>query len=547
MSFVADILQSLQRAASQTVVQEARRDGLVGATGEQLLELVSQARAFLRRGGFSQGNRCVLVAPNGIQWIAADLAVMAEGGIVVPMYARQAAEELVAMMADCDPAVIVCGDGELLDAVRSAGPRLPAPHLLEQMFEAAGPSASDGVPIEPHQPVTIIYTSGTSGQPKGVMLTAGNLDHMLRCTSSRLDQLLGGLGERERIFHYLPFCFCGSWILLLTALRRGSVLTLSTDLEHLREEMTLARPHFFMNVPTLLERIRRGVQESVESRGGFAKRTLEGATAAWSRRSDGKLSLSDCWRLWLADMVLFRTVRKRISPSLRALVCGSAPLSEATQQFFMMMGVEVLQVYGLTETTAICTMDVPGQVKPGCVGRAIDGVKMRLGDQDEIQVKGPNVFAGYWNRPDETAAAFVDGWYRTGDQGEVDAEGAWRVIGRLKNLIILNSGHNIAPEPLEDALLPMIEGAQQVLVVGNDRSYLSAIITGTARRDLVGTALDRLNIQLPHYKRIRAFHLCTEAFTQAGGLLTANGKPRRDAIARRFATEIDEMYQRRAS
>ena len=142
-----------------------------------------------------------------------------------------------------------------------------------------------------------------------------------------------------------------------------------------------------------------------------------------------------------------------IGPNLKALICGSAPLSLETQLYFMMLGIPVLQVYGLTETTGICTMDDPRHVEPGRVGPAIRGIEMKLGENDEILVRGPNIFPGYWNRPQETAKVLRDGWFHTGDQGEVDAAGNWRIIGRIKNLIILSSGHNIAPEPIEDEVL----------------------------------------------------------------------------------------------
>src|SRR3984893_3031980 len=141
-----------------------------------------------------------------------------------------------------------------------------------------------------------------------------------------------------------------------------------------------------------------------------------------------------------------------------------------------MLGIPVLQVYGLTETTAICTMDDPRHVEPGRVGPAISGVDMKLGEIEEVLVRGPNVFPGYWNRPEETAKALRDGWFHTGDQGEADAKGNWKIAGRIKSLIILGSAHNIAPEPIEEKILEQLQGAQQVVLVGNGRGYLSAIV-----------------------------------------------------------------------
>jgi long-chain acyl-CoA synthetase len=167
---------------------------------------------------------------------------------------------------------------------------------------------------------------------------------------------------------------------------------------------------------------------------------------------------------------------------------------------------------------------------------------MKLGEGNEILVRGPNIFAGYWNRPQETQKVIDNGWFHTGDQGDIDADGNWAVIGRLKNLIIPSSGHNIAPEPIEEMVLKNLPGAQQMVVVGNGRSYLSAIITGDVSVEQVESALKTVNAQLPHYKCIRAFHVDSQPFTIENGLLTANGKLKRDLIAATYKEQIEGMY-----
>ena len=213
-----------------------------------------------------------------------------------------------------------------------------------------------------------------------------------------------------------------------------------------------------------------------------------------------------------------------------------------------MLGIPVLQGYGLTETTGICTLDDPRiPVEPGHVGQAVPGIEMRIGDNDEILVRGPNLFAGYWQRPEEMAKVMSDGWFHTGDQGEVTVGGNWRIIGRIKNLIILNSGHNIAPEPIEDRLQQLLPGAQQVVLVGNGKGYLCALVTGTVSDDLAQAAIEKINPELPHYRQIRNFVVLHDVFTAENGLLTANGKLRRDAISARFAGEIAAMYGRKAT
>jgi long-chain acyl-CoA synthetase len=309
--------------------------------------------------------------------------------------------------------------------------------------------------------------------------------------------------------------------------------------------MRLAAPDYFLNVPALLERMRKAVDEQLWKTGGFPLKVYAKAKGAWSRRQESKARAGDGLWLGLANRLVFPTIRKKmIGGKLRALICGSAPLSVETQLFFMMLGIPVLQVYGLTETTAICTMDDPNvPVIPGRTGPAISGVEMKVAENAEIIVRGPNVFPGYWNRPEETAKVLRDGWFHTGDQGEVDANGNWKIVGRIKSLIILGSGHNIAPEPIEDKILRELPSASQVVVVGNGRGYLAALITGKVSSEKTQAALYLVNPELPHYKQVRAFLLIEDAFSIESGMLTANGKLKRDLIAERFRDEIDAMYE----
>ncbi|MFQ5816748.1 MAG: AMP-dependent synthetase/ligase [Terriglobia bacterium] len=546
-NFLETIFHRLAQAPDKPVLQEVREGRIVSASGSELLASIRVARAFLAQAGLKKGERCVLLAHNSIRWTALNLASMAAGILVVPLYARQSPAELVAMMKDCSPSRICCGDETLRDTIARTWPGAPPMALLEEIFAGDVTSAVVEAPraLTDTDPITIIYTSGTSGEAKGVVLTVGNLNHMLPCTTARLDVLMGSQEKPEQVFHYLPFCFAGSWILLLTCLSRNSVLTLSTDLRKLADEMKLAAPHYFLNVPALLERICAGVEEQLKQRGGIAQTLYEKAKAAWVRRHAREAAFFDPLWLALGKTLVFPTIKKKIGPNLKALICGSAPLAKETQLFFMMLGLPVLQVYGLTETTAICTLDHPQQVEPGRVGPAIAGIEMKLGEHDEILVRGPHIFPGYWNRPQETAKVLRDGWFHTGDQGEVDAAGNWRISGRLKNLIILSSGHNIAPEPIEDMLLRLLPGAQQVLVVGNGRSFLAVLVTGTVTPDQVKAALARVNPHLPHYKRIHTFHIHEEPFTIENGLLTANGKLKREAIAARFQAQLEAMYQER--
>ncbi|HXA00014.1 MAG TPA: AMP-binding protein [Candidatus Dormibacteraeota bacterium] len=550
-NFLETIFGQLQRSADRVILREVRGEQIVSVTGRELFDRVQSVRSFLRARGIQPGDRCALLGANSITWIACDLALMAEKAIVVPLYSRQAATDLVGMLKDCGPRLLLVGDESLGAAVVNAWSDAPSIVLLDDAVR--GKSTDRPVEKAPllrndADLITIIYTSGTSGEPKGVCLTTANLTHMIGCTTDRLEQLMAGHREPDRIFHYLPLNFAASWIVMLSALTRESEFTLSTDLNKLADEIRIAAPNYFLNVPTLLERVRRGVEENIAKQAAPIRYLYKRAKEAWQHQHAGRKRAFNGFWLGIGSLFILGKIKARFGTHLMALICGSAPLAPETQQFFLMLGIPVMQGYGLTETTGICTLDDPRiAVEPGHVGQAVPGIEMRIGENEEILVRGPNLFVGYWNRPEETGKVMQDGWFHTGDQGEVTVGGNWRIIGRIKNLIILNSGHNIAPEPIEDRIMQLLPEAQQVVLVGNGKGYLCALVTGDVTDDLVQSVLDKINPELPHYRQIRNFVALKEAFTAENNLLTANGKLRRDAINTKFAAEIAAMYGRKAT
>lgn len=547
-NFLENSFERLEKAADRVVLREIRGEQFVDVKGGELLEQVARARGYLRELGVQPGDRCALLGPNSIQWVAIDFALMAEKAIVVPLYARLSVLEVVTMMKDCTPRFLFVSDAVLGESVAQAWSDAP-PRILFAEALAKKP-ASKPVAGAPNARadkdlVTIIYTSGTSGEPKGVCLNTANLNFMIGCTTGWIDELGWSEPEPMRVFQYLPVTFAASWIVLLSCLSKETVLTLSTDLNKVADEIRLSAPHYFFNVPALLERVRRGVEETISKRGSAIRKTYRNACVAWKKQQEGQGG-GGLW-LTVGRALIFNKIRARFGGSLRGLVCGSAPLAPETQEFFAMLGIPIWQVYGLTETCGICTMDDPRiESEPGRVGQAIPGIELMVGENDEIVVRGPNVFLEYWNRPEETAQATQGGVFHTGDQGEMNSKGNWRISGRIKNLVILNSGHNVAPEPIEEKIIERIPGAQQVVVVGNGRGYLCALVTGTVGADAVQAAIDQVNCDLPHYRQVRNFTVLKDTFTAESGLLTTMGKLRRDAIATRFRDEIDQMYSKQA-
>lgn len=548
MHFVQRFFSNLESWPDRLFAIEVHGTKLVSTEGRRLRAMIEIARRSLRARGVAQSDRVVFVAPNSTRWIATDLALLAEGVTVVPMYARQAAHELAGMALDADPKLIVVGDESLRAALV---PELEAKGvtasvaLVAELFEGEAPKELEPPrALRADDVVTIIYTSGSSGEPKGVMTSVANVEHMLPVLDVKLTELAGAPGGMDRVFHYLPFCFAGSRMVLWACLFRANGIFMSTSLENLAQELQTARPEYFLNVPALLERIKNGVEKKLAERAAPIRGLYARAIDGWRRERRGDASTADRAALFVAKRVIFAAIRKQIGEQIKGLICGSAPLPEEVQAWFVeLLGIPVFQVYGLTETTAIVTIDRPDASVPGRVGHAIRDCDIKLGDEGELLVRGPNIFPGYFRREAATRESFTeDGWFRTGDQCTIDERGNLAVIGRVKNLLVPTSGHNVAPEPLEERVLAKVPGVEQAVVLGHARPFLTVLVTGSLSDAELRRGLDAVNEGLPHYRRLRAGFVAPEKLTPENGLLTANQKLRRRAIEQRFAQEIDALY-----
>lgn len=537
MHFLERIFSHLEQQPERSKLIEVRGTELVEHDGKRLLELIARARGFLASKGMKPGDRVALLAPNSARWVCADLAALALGGIVVPLYDKQAPEELAVMLRSAQPTVLLAGSTALADSIAKAWPEHGVIAVFDEVF-AHAPAPGPLHPIGEADPVAIIFTSGTSGEPKGVVLNRANVDYMIPQTIERLSKV-AGKDRLDRVFHFLPFCFAASRMMLWTQMSRPNPLMISTDLTDLVREMGTAKPNYYLNVPAVLERIRNGVGNKLRERGGMAAALYERGVRA--HLSPQTASFADRVALMLARSIVFPKVKANIGENLEFLISGSAPLNEDTQRWFQMLGIPVYQAYGLTETTGIVTLDEPARVEAGRVGVALPGLEMKISEEGELLVRGPNIFAGYWNKPEETKKVLVDGWFHTGDQVDIEA-GNLKIVGRIKNLIVPESGHNIAPEPLEEKFLAACPAATQCVVVGHARPFVAILVPGHPDPALVEAALAVVNEKLPAYRRIKKAIYVDTAFSPENGLLTANQKLRRAVIEKHFAKEIDAAY-----
>jgi long-chain acyl-CoA synthetase len=550
MTSLRRTLDRLEANRDRVALQEVLRGKGTPVSAGAILDRIAAARAFLRDLGLAKGDRCVLLAQNSANWIALTLALRAEGLVNVPLYVQRPMDELTAIISQCEPALVCGDDSELLARLASQIGSDVSFATLTEVTSARGstlrqaqgrPEQSRGATSSPRavlnsaRPelvegraddlVAIIYTSGTSGEPKGAVLTNGSVEHVIACAGARLD----GLGIREspeQVFHYLPFCFAGSWILMLTCVSRDALVSLSLDPKaSLIDDLAAVAPHYLLNVPIVLERIRARVEEQIASR----PRVVQ-----WALRQA------------VLRPLLHRQIRQRFGARLRGLICGSAPLARETQEWFQTIGIPVYQVYGLTETTAVCTIDRedPSQVVAGRVGFAIDGVELRRDETGEILARGPNIFAGYWRNPQATARVLSNGWLRTGDHGDVDAQGNWHIAGRVDSLIVRPNGHKVAPERLEEMLASRLPSAQHVVVVDDGGRGLMAVVAGTVSDAEAAEAIAWVNARVAPHEAIRAARIHGQPFTIENAMLTANGKIKRDRVAvwcRRETSRADSV------
>lgn len=542
MSFIDTIFETLRALGDQPSIVEIHGAARKTTSARELLDLQSHVRGYLELLGVKPGDRVALFAPNSARWAACDLAILAHGGIVVPLYARQDPDELAVMTRDCTPTLVLAATEALAEGLKRSWPEHCPVAVFDEVF-ATTPSSAPRHVRSPEEPVTLIYTSGTSGTPKGVITTRQNVDFMIPQTVSSLAEIKGDRRGADAVFHYLPFCFAGSRIMLWTQLYRGNPLMVSTDLTDLVRELGTAAPHYYLNVPALLERVKNGVYAKLRERGGLVLTMYKEGLAGMQAIARGEASLTD--RLWakVAAKFVFPKIKAQIGANLEFLICGSAPLNPDTQRWFELIGIPVYQIYGLTETTAIVTIDRPEKAVPGRVGPAIPGCEIKITGEGELLIRGPNIFPGYWNKPAETAEALVDGWLHTGDQADLDADGNLRIIGRVKNILVPESGHNVAPEPIEQLLLGHLPAAEQAVLIGHARPYLTVIVTGPVDKAAIETAIEQVNAEVPHYRKIRKHLHVAEPLTIESGLLTANQKLRRRAIEAHFKPLLDQLYE----
>ena len=547
--------------------------------GEFDHDVLTVARGLVARG-VAVGDRVAIMSRTRYEWTLLDFALWAVGAVPVPVYETSSPEQVRWILSDGGVRLAIVETPAHADAVRQVRDELPeleevlviTAGAVSDLRAAAGPVATRDVlarrdAVRRDDLATIVYTSGSTGRPKGAELTHGNFAHLALNARLALPELLEDGSPRTVLF--LPLAHVFARLIQVAVVGSSAVLGHLPDVKTLVADLGTFRPTFLLAVPRVFEK----VYNSAEQRAGTGlRRRVFGWAAqvagAYSRAlDDGRVPAGLRARRAVADRLVLRTLRAAMGGRLRYAISGGAPLGERLGHFFRGAGLVVLEGYGLTETTAPTAVNLPSDLQVGTVGPPFPGTQVRVDDDGEVFVSGPHVFRGYRGRPDLTAEALTDGWFRTGDVGVLTG-GHLRITGRTKEIIVTAGGKNVAPAPLEDRLRahPILS---QVVVVGEGRPFVGALVTldaemlpgwlatqglppmsaAAARTDgrvlaALDAAVEEANGSVSRAESIRRIRVLEGDFSEANGYLTPSLKVRRDAVVTDFADDIDALYER---
>lgn len=562
-----------------------------GISYNVLNESVNRIAASLIHLGIEKGDRVAIFSGNRPEWIMSDLAVLRLGGIVVPIYQTLPSSSVAYIMNDSGSKLIFVENAELfsvIDGVRSEIPCLTHivvfdPHELDDQKDFLSFSDLQGdteKPIEENlfedlslpakdDPATIVYTSGTTGEPKGAVLSHWNIVSNAFPAMRRFQY-----SSEDVTLSYLPLCHmfertCGNYTFLFT----GGRIAYAKDMSTIVEDVQTIQPTILIAVPRIIEKVHEAVEKKVLESPLVRRRLVLAAIETLNKHANLKykglkIPLSLRVKRFFYDAAVASKFRKIAGSNLRLLVSGGAPLDRKIAKTLYVLGFNILEGYGLTETSPVVCVNTVEDNRLGTVGKPLEGVEVKIVKNNEILVRGPNVMMGYFNKPEETARAIdKEGWLHTGDQGRFDESGNLIITGRIKELIVTSYGKNVAPVPVE-AKITRSGYIEQAVLFGDNRKYVTALIVPQREsierwamerklftdnyeellkkeeiQGLIAKEMEKATGDVPNFAKVKAFTLLPDVFTVDNHLLTPTLKLRRSKIFERYRDEFDSMYQ----
>ncbi|MFC5998934.1 AMP-dependent synthetase/ligase [Quadrisphaera sp. GCM10027208] len=551
---------------------------------EFLAEVTGLAKGLIA-AGVQPGDRVGLMARTRYEWTLIDFANWFAGAVTVPIYETSSAEQVQWILGDSGAVACFVETSSHAATVASARDKLPALRDVWQIdsgavaeVTAAGTEVDDATVEERrriaglHDLATIIYTSGTTGRPKGCELTHGNFVVLSKNAVARLHEVVDyRVDDTEAsALMFLPLAHVLARFIQVLNVAAAVTMGHTPDVKNLMPDLASFRPTYVLAVPRVFEKVYNSAEQKAEADGrGNIFRRAAAVAIDYSRALDsGGPGLGLRIQHAVFDRLVYGKIRQALGGRAKYAISGGAPLGERLGHFFRGIGLVVLEGYGLTETTAPTSVNTPELIKIGTVGPQLPGNSVKIADDGEILIKGPHVFRGYWNNEAATKEAFdEDGWFKTGDLGELDEDGFLRITGRKKEILVTAGGKNVAPAALEDRIRahPLVD---QCLVIGDQKPYIAALITldpemlptwlsnhgkpemtpAEAAQDpdvraAIQSAIDEANASVSRAESIRKFEILHSELTEGSGHLTPSLKLKRSEVLKDFAHKVDEMYK----
>ncbi len=583
-------LQSVDTHKDRTCFLYKKGDVWEKMTWHEAEKKVQSIALGLKAVGVKKGDMVAIFSTTRVEWTLSDIAILSLGAVTVPIYQSNTAEQAGYIIQNSESKVILVEDKKLLDRVtanevnfsclqkvilfcgKSSGTNVMT---LEQLMalghdDAKGKKAwrENISHIEPTQLATLVYTSGTTGPPKGAMLTHGNfLAEVQAC------QELFNISDQETSIVFLPLAHILARVMQFFQLAVGFEQAYAESIDKLIDNLSEVKPHFFVAVPRIFEKVYERVISQVEAGSPAKKILFQLATQLGKNISAKRQKKQMVWPHQallgeLASRVVFSKLRARLGGRLKYAVSGGAPLAQEIAEFFDAAGILILEGYGLTETSAAINCNTTSHYRFGTVGHVISQAKIKIASDGEICVKGPVVFQGYYKDKEATEKVLgSDGWFKTGDIGVIDNDGFLKITDRKKDIIVTAGGKNIAPQNIEN-LLKTIPLISQVMVHGDRRKYLSALVTLTpasveefAKKEgiafasypelvshpkiqqMIKHSIDEKNKTMASYESIKKFAILSQDFTQETGELTPTLKVKRKFVTDKYKDVIESLYQ----
>lgn len=541
----------------------------------ELVDTVQDMARGLRLRGVQAGDRVGLISSTRQEWVLADLAILTLDAVTVPIYPSVPPDQVAYIVEDAGIRLVIAENDRQASKIPpgteilTIDPSSTGVASLGSLQESLGAVAV--ATAQRHDLVTLVYTSGTTGLPKGVRLTHGNILANIEDIDHALQDVSGAsVTEQDVVLSFLPLSHILERMTHFFFLGRGVEVAYARSTDLLTEDMPTVKPTIMVSVPRVFEKIYGQVWKRVKSQSPIRQQVFQMAVELGRRRyqqlASGRPISSWMDKLnHLFDGLAFRPIRAAVGGRLRLVISGGAPLASEIGQFFFVVGVPVLEGYGLTETSPVLAVNVPPVPRYGTVGKPLPRVEIAIAEDGEILARGPNISPGYWNRPDETAQAFQDGWFHTGDVGRLTEDGYLRVTDRKKYLLVLSTGKNVAPQSVEQKLLlsPMID---QAVVLGNRRKFVSALLYLDPVRvmafaqdrgktsdyqtllndpdlmQFVREEVDQVSRGLAPFEKPKQIRFLPQPLTEEAGDLTPSLKVKLPVVEAKYQSLITAMY-----